>query len=48
MTEKVLPLLSQKKHSKTLKYGYARGSEAVKYVDAIYNYKDIVEKTIED
>jgi membrane-bound lytic murein transglycosylase F len=46
--KKVLPLLSQKKYSKTLKYGYARGSEPVKYVDAIYNYKDIIEKTIED
>jgi len=43
--KKTLPLLSDKKHYKTLKYGYARGSEAVKYVEAIYNYKDMLEKT---
>jgi len=40
----VLPLLSQKKYYRSLKYGYARGSEPVKYVDAIYNYKDILDK----
>lgn len=42
--KKVLPLLSQKKHYKTLKHGYARGSEAVKYVDAIYDYINILQK----
>ncbi len=42
--KKVLPLLSQKKYYKTLKHGYARGSEAVKYVDAIYDYRDILQK----
>jgi len=40
----VLPLLSQKKYYKTLKYGYARGAEPVKYVESIYNYKDILDK----
>jgi len=40
----VLPLLSQKKYYRSLKFGYARGSEPVKYVDAIYNYKDILDK----
>ncbi len=40
----VLPLLSQKKYYRTLKYGYARGAEPVKYVEAIYNYKDILDK----
>lgn len=40
----VLPLLSHKKYYRDLKYGYARGEEPVKYVDAIYNYKDILEK----
>ncbi|HIP14445.1 MAG TPA: membrane-bound lytic murein transglycosylase MltF [Sulfurimonas autotrophica] len=40
----VLPLLSQKKYYKTLKYGYARGVEPVKYVESIYNYKDILDK----
>ena len=41
--KKVLPLLSQKKYYKTLKYGYARGSEPVRYVDSIYNFRDILE-----
>jgi len=40
--KKILPLLSQKKYYKTLKYGYARGEEPVKYVDSIYNYMDIM------
>jgi len=40
----VLPLLSQKRYYRSLKYGYARGAEPVKYVEAIYNYKDILDK----
>jgi len=44
----VLPLLSQKRHYRTLKYGYARGSEPVKYVEAIYDYKDILDKSEEE
>jgi len=40
----VLPLLSQKRYYRSLKYGYARGAEPVRYVEAIYNYKDILEK----
>lgn len=39
----VLPLLSQKKHYRNLKYGYARGTEPVRYVKRIYNYLDILE-----
>jgi len=39
----VLPLLSQKKFYRGLKYGYARGEEPVKYVESIYNYRDILE-----
>lgn len=42
--KRVLPLLSQKKHYRTLKFGYARGEEPVRYVEAIYNYRDILEK----
>jgi len=42
--KRILPYLSQKKYYKKLKYGYARGYEPVKYVEAIYNYKDILEK----
>lgn len=38
----VLPLLSQKKYYKNLKYGYARGSEPVRYIDAIQHYYDII------
>ena len=41
--KKVLPLLSQRKYYKFVKYGYARGSEPVRYVEAIYDYKDILE-----
>lgn len=43
--KRVLPLLSQKKYYRTLKYGYARGSEPVKYVDSIYDYRDILENS---
>lgn len=40
--EQVLPLLSQRKHYKTLKHGYARGGEAVYYVKQIRDYRDIL------
>lgn len=39
---KRLPLLSKKKYYKTLKYGYARGREPVKYVQNIRQYYDIL------
>jgi membrane-bound lytic murein transglycosylase F len=42
----VLPLLSNKKYYKTLKYGYARGREPVKYVQRIRNYADILRKKL--
>ncbi len=42
----VLPLLSNKKYYKTLKYGYARGHEPVKYVQRIRNYADILRKKL--
>lgn len=45
--KKTLPLLSQKRYYRYLKYGYARGSEPVKYVEYIYNYKNILEKVQE-
>ncbi len=44
----VLPLLSQKRFYKTLKFGYARGEEPVKYVEAIYNYRNILENHREE
>jgi len=46
--KQALPLLSQKKHYKMLKHGYARGSEPVKYVDSIYDYRNILENTNEN
>ena len=41
----ILPLLSQKKYYRNLKYGYARGSEPVRYVDAIQHYYDLIIKS---
>ena len=41
--KQVLPLLSKKKYYRTLKYGYARGEEPVKYVESIFGYRDILE-----
>ena len=38
----VLPLLQKKKYYKELKYGYARGSEAVVYVQRVRNYTNIL------
>ncbi|MFT5659963.1 MAG: membrane-bound lytic murein transglycosylase F [Sulfurimonas sp.] len=46
--KQVLPLLSKKKYYKTLKYGYARGEEPVKYVESIYDYRDILENHPKD
>lgn len=37
-----LPLLSQKKYYKTVKYGFARGKEPVHYVDNIRSYYDLL------
>ncbi len=38
----VLPKLSERKYYKQLRYGYARGSEPVRYVTRIQNYYDIL------
>ena len=40
--KQVLPLLSQKKYYKKLKYGYARGSEPVTYVQRIRDYQQVL------
>lgn len=40
--KEILPLLSQRKYFKDLKYGYARGNEPVKYVTRINNYFEIL------
>jgi membrane-bound lytic murein transglycosylase F len=38
----VLPLLSQQRHYRTLPHGYARGSDAVRYVTQVRNYQDML------
>ncbi len=43
----VLPLLAQKRYYRTLKHGYARGSEPVQYVKRIRDYHDILERVLE-
>jgi membrane-bound lytic murein transglycosylase F len=43
----VLPLLAQKQYYKTLKHGYARGSEPVLYVSRIRNYEDILKRAVD-
>lgn len=42
--KEVLPLLGQKKYYKELRYGYARGSEPVRYVTRIRNYDELLHK----
>lgn len=42
----VLPLLSSKKHYRTLKYGYARGREPVSYVRHIRDYQNVLQTTL--
>lgn len=40
--QEVFPLLARKQYYKTLKYGYARGWEPVRYVKRIRDYQDII------
>jgi len=42
--KEVLPLLSHKKYYKDLRYGYARGSEPVRYVTRIRNYDELLHR----
>lgn len=42
----VLPLLSQKKYYRSLRYGYARGEEPVTYVQRIRAYQVLLDQTI--
>jgi membrane-bound lytic murein transglycosylase F len=44
--KEVLPLLRLRKYYKTLKHGYARGLEPVRYVQRIRDYLDILEKVL--
>jgi len=42
--KKTLPLLREKKYYSQTKYGYARGTEPVRYVDRVLLYYDILKK----
>lgn len=44
----VLPLLAQKQYFQTLKHGYARGSEPVRYVQRIRDFYDILEQSLHE
>lgn len=44
--KKALPLLSNEKYYKTLQYGYARGTEPVRYINRIQNYTEILEQKL--
>ncbi|MFT7554943.1 MAG: membrane-bound lytic murein transglycosylase F, partial [Planctomycetota bacterium] len=44
--KQVLPLLADKKYYKNLKYGYARGTEPVRYVQRIREYQHILKNLI--
>ena len=43
----VLPLLAQRQYYKSLKHGYARGSDPVRYVNRIRDYEDILSRAVE-
>jgi membrane-bound lytic murein transglycosylase F len=46
--KEVLPLLSQKKYYKTLKFGYARGMEPVRYVQRIRDYQQVLLQRLDE
>jgi len=43
----VLPLLSKKRYYKTLKHGYARGNEPVRFVRRVRNYQDVLNQQLD-
>ncbi|GAB4275996.1 MAG: membrane-bound lytic murein transglycosylase MltF [Methylomicrobium sp.] len=43
--KQILPLLSEKRHFKALKYGYAPGKDSVRYIDRIRLYHDLLRKS---
>ncbi|AUC87383.1 membrane-bound lytic murein transglycosylase MltF [Alteromonas sp. MB-3u-76] len=45
--KQVLPLLSDRRYYKDLRYGYARGTEPVRYVQRIREYHHIIENELE-
>ncbi|OQY01831.1 MAG: lytic transglycosylase F [Desulfobacteraceae bacterium 4572_130] len=42
--EKTLPLLSKPEYHENTKYGYARGTETVQYIERIFTYYDILKQ----
>lgn len=46
--KKVLPLLSEKRYYKKLKYGYARGNEPVRYVQRIREYQLVLKNEMKN
>lgn len=44
----VLPLLGKRRYYRSLKHGYARGAEPVRYIQRIRNYADILRHKVED
>ncbi|MEF8793159.1 membrane-bound lytic murein transglycosylase MltF [Thiohalorhabdus sp.] len=46
--KQVLPLLAQKEYYRNLKYGYARGTEPVRYVRRIREYQHVLERELGD
>lgn len=46
--KKVLPLLRKKQYYRKLKYGYARGTEPVRYVQRIREYEHVLQNEIND
>lgn len=45
--QKTLPQLMQRRYYRTVPYGYARGSEAVSYVQRIRDYSDIIRRVVQ-
>ena len=45
--QEVFPLLAQKQYYQTVKHGYARGGEPVRYVSGIRNYEDILQRSLQ-
>jgi membrane-bound lytic murein transglycosylase F len=44
----ILPLLAQKRYYRDLKYGYARGTEPVRYVRRIREYRHVLEQQVQE
>ncbi|KPV41887.1 transglycosylase [Thiohalorhabdus denitrificans] len=46
--KEVLPLLADRKYYRNLKYGYARGTEPVRYVRRIREYRHVLRNMVQD